>query len=55
MGLRRKWDDPIAAPIDGVQFHPESFLTREGHLLFANFLELPDALDRARRAAQATA
>ncbi len=25
-------------PLDGVQFHPESFLTREGHRLLANFL-----------------
>ncbi|HUU99134.1 MAG TPA: aminodeoxychorismate/anthranilate synthase component II [Phycisphaerae bacterium] len=25
-------------PIDGVQFHPESFLTVEGHKLLANFL-----------------
>ena len=25
-------------PLDGVQFHPESFLTLEGHRLLANFL-----------------
>ncbi len=25
-------------PIEGVQFHPESFLTLEGHKLLANFL-----------------
>lgn len=27
-------------PLYGVQFHPESYLTREGHALLANFLEL---------------
>jgi len=40
MGLRRKWDDPSMSPMDGVQYHPESFLTTEGHRLFANFLGL---------------
>ncbi|MEQ9617295.1 MAG: aminodeoxychorismate/anthranilate synthase component II [Phycisphaerales bacterium] len=55
MGLRRKWDDPSMAPMDGVQFHPESFLTTEGHRLFANFLALPDAEARARKAMTATA
>ena len=27
-------------PIHGVQFHPESFLTLEGHKLLANFLAM---------------
>ncbi len=38
MGLR--WIDraPQAAPLDGVQFHPESFLTVDGPRLLANFL-----------------
>jgi anthranilate synthase/aminodeoxychorismate synthase-like glutamine amidotransferase len=29
------------APLEGVQFHPESFLTTEGPVLLANFLGLP--------------
>ena len=29
------------APLEGVQFHPESFLTTEGSTLLANFLGLP--------------
>ncbi len=40
MGLR--WKGPKgAAPLDGVQFHPESFLTTDGPLLLANFLGVP--------------
>ncbi|KRQ02089.1 anthranilate synthase component II [Bradyrhizobium manausense] len=27
-------------PTYGLQFHPESFLTEEGHMLFANFLDI---------------
>lgn len=38
MGLRRRWD---RAPLEGVQFHPESFLTTDGPVLLANFLGLP--------------
>jgi anthranilate synthase/aminodeoxychorismate synthase-like glutamine amidotransferase len=40
MGLRRR-DEPGRAPLDGVQFHPESFLTVDGPLILANFLGLP--------------
>lgn len=38
MGLRRVWADPSKAPLEGVQFHPESFLTVDGPRLLANFL-----------------
>jgi anthranilate synthase/aminodeoxychorismate synthase-like glutamine amidotransferase len=35
MGIRHK-----SMPIEGVQFHPESFLTDEGKILLANFLKI---------------
>jgi anthranilate synthase/aminodeoxychorismate synthase-like glutamine amidotransferase len=35
MGVRHR-----RAPLHGVQFHPESFLTREGPKLLRNFLEM---------------
>jgi len=38
MGLRRVWGDAARAPLEGVQFHPESFLTLEGPRLLGNFL-----------------
>jgi anthranilate synthase component 2 len=39
MGIRYK---PQAgfAPMEGVQFHPESILTQHGHALLANFLKM---------------
>ncbi len=40
MGLRRLWADPSRKPLEGVQFHPESFLTLEGPKLLKNFLEM---------------
>jgi anthranilate synthase/aminodeoxychorismate synthase-like glutamine amidotransferase len=40
MGLRRLWADAGRAPLEGVQFHPESFLTEEGPRLLRNFLEM---------------
>ena len=41
MALRWKGSEGGSAPLDGVQFHPESFLTVQGPLLLANFLGLP--------------
>ncbi len=35
MGIRHK-----EYPLEGVQFHPESFLTKDGPKLLANFLEM---------------
>ncbi|MFK7790284.1 MAG: aminodeoxychorismate/anthranilate synthase component II [Phycisphaeraceae bacterium] len=42
MGLRSKTGTFAGdAPMEGVQFHPESFMTTEGPILLANFLGLP--------------
>ncbi len=46
MGLRRR-AGAGEAPVDGVQFHPESFLTSQGPLLLANFLRIGDAVTRS--------
>lgn len=43
MGLRRVWADATKPPVEGVQFHPESFLTLEGPTLLRNFLEMAAA------------
>jgi anthranilate synthase/aminodeoxychorismate synthase-like glutamine amidotransferase len=40
MGLRRVWAAPAKKPVEGVQFHPESFLTVEGPRLLGNFLAM---------------
>ena len=45
MGLRREWGADASAPqrrapLEGVQFHPESFLTLEGPRLLRNFLNM---------------
>ena len=37
MGLRWKGE---GAPLEGVQFHPESFMTTSGPLLLANFINM---------------
>ena len=40
MGLRRVWADASSQPLEGVQFHPESFLTVEGPRMLWNFLRM---------------
>jgi anthranilate synthase component II len=44
MGLRHR-----EFPMEGVQFHPESFLTEHGHAMIQNFLERAEAWQRTRR------
>jgi anthranilate synthase/aminodeoxychorismate synthase-like glutamine amidotransferase len=48
MGLRRAWADPTKAMLEGVQFHPESFLTLEGPKLLKNFLLSPSPSGEGR-------
>ena len=48
MGLMHK-----ELPVHGVQFHPESIASENGHALLANFLELAGIAPRRRNAAQA--
>lgn len=38
-------------PLHGVQFHPESVLTENGHLMLGRFLELCDGIDAVERSA----
>ncbi len=38
MGLRRQWSEPGKATLEGVQFHPESFMTQAGERMMENFL-----------------
>lgn len=40
MGLRRVWSDAARKPVEGVQFHPESFMTPEGTRMLSNFLAM---------------
>ncbi len=50
MGLRWIGGGSREAAMDGVQFHPESFLTVDGPALLANFLGLPRPSNEDRRA-----
>lgn len=40
MGVRHRDLAGTSAPMEGVQFHPESILTQHGHAMLKNFLEL---------------
>ena len=40
MGVRHR-----SHPVEGIQFHPESIMTKVGHDLLRNFLEMPDPED----------
>jgi anthranilate synthase component 2 len=39
MGVRHRELAGTAAPLEGVQFHPESILSEHGHAMLKNFLE----------------
>jgi anthranilate synthase component 2 len=39
MGVRHRELASTAAPLEGVQFHPESILSEHGHALLRNFLQ----------------
>lgn len=43
MGLRRVWADGSKQPLEGLQFHPESFMTEAGPAMLANFLAMGSA------------
>ena len=46
MGLQHK-----THPVHGVQFHPESIASQQGHALLANFLELAGLKPKRKKAA----
>ena len=40
MAVRDRTLAGSAAPLQGVQFHPESIISEHGHALLKNFIEL---------------
>jgi len=40
MGVRHRALAGTAAPLEGVQFHPESILSEHGHAMLKNYLEI---------------
>jgi anthranilate synthase component II len=44
MGVRHRDLAATATPLEGVQFHPESILSEQGHALLRNFLRMAGAL-----------
>jgi anthranilate synthase/aminodeoxychorismate synthase-like glutamine amidotransferase len=51
MGVRHKAYVGTAAPLEGVQFHPESIMTPDGKAMLANFLRLGATSSGARAGA----
>jgi len=47
MGVRHRELAGGAAPLEGVQFHPESILTEHGHALLRNFLRTSERRETA--------
>jgi anthranilate synthase/aminodeoxychorismate synthase-like glutamine amidotransferase len=47
MGVRHREFAGTAAPLEGVQFHPESIMTREGLRLLRNFLDMSRGREEA--------
>jgi anthranilate synthase component 2 len=43
MGVRHRALAGTAAPLEGVQFHPESILSEHGHAMLKNFLDMSAA------------
>jgi anthranilate synthase/aminodeoxychorismate synthase-like glutamine amidotransferase len=46
MGVRHRELDGTAAPLEGVQFHPESIMTTDGKRMLRNFLDMAGGAER---------